>query len=85
VLRDDEYTRLQTILLAIAKHSDEPHERVRWFALVQACQEELLTAAETRAKLRMSALPLCVQPVSATPLVVYRLAFRSPRSFADVD
>ena len=26
-----------------------------------------------------------VQPVSATPLVVYRLAFGSPRSFADVD
>ena len=33
----------------------------------------------------VSALPLCVQPVSATPLVVYRLAFGSPRSFADVD
>src|SRR5262245_8591872 len=33
----------------------------------------------------MSAMPLCVQPVSATPLVVYRLAFGSPRSFADVD
>jgi hypothetical protein len=33
----------------------------------------------------MSPLPLCVQPVSATPLVVYRLAFGSPRSFADVD
>ena len=32
-----------------------------------------------------SALPLCVQPVSATPLAVYRLAFGSPRSFADVD
>jgi transcription antitermination factor NusG len=28
---------------------------------------------------------VCVQPVSATPLVVYRLAFRSPRFFADVD
>ena len=26
-----------------------------------------------------------VQPVSATPFVVYRLAFRSPKSFADVD
>lgn len=25
------------------------------------------------------------QPISATPPVVYRLAFRSPRSFADVD
>jgi hypothetical protein len=32
-----------------------------------------------------SDLALCVQPVSATPLVVYRLAFRSPRFFADVD
>src|SRR6516165_6975711 len=28
---------------------------------------------------------LSVQPVSATPLVVYRLAFGSPRSCADVD
>src|SRR5262249_11664419 len=34
---------------------------------------------------RMSAFGVCVQPVSATPLVVYRLAFGSPRSFADVD
>ena len=33
----------------------------------------------------MSAFGVCVQPISATPLVVYRLAFRSPRSFADVD
>jgi hypothetical protein len=33
----------------------------------------------------MSAMALWVQSVSATPLVVYRLAFRSPRSFADVD
>jgi len=32
-----------------------------------------------------SAFRVCVQPVSATPLVVYRLAFESPRSFADVD
>jgi hypothetical protein len=28
---------------------------------------------------------VCVQPISATPLVVYRRAFGSPRSFADVD
>ncbi len=28
---------------------------------------------------------LRVQPVGATPLVVYRLVFRSPKSFADVD
>jgi hypothetical protein len=33
----------------------------------------------------MSAHPLRVQPVSATPLEVYRLAFRSPRSFAVAD
>ena len=32
-----------------------------------------------------SGFGVCVQPVSATPLVVYRLAFGSPRSFADVD
>ena len=32
-----------------------------------------------------SALALRVQPVSATPLEVYRLAFRSPRSFAVAD
>jgi hypothetical protein len=42
--RDEKYVRLQTIFLAIAKHSDQPHERARWLALVQACQEELLTA-----------------------------------------
>jgi hypothetical protein len=30
-------------------------------------------------------LEVCVQPVSATPLVVYRLAFGSPRFFAGVD
>ncbi len=34
---------------------------------------------------KMSAYGVRVQPVSATPLVVYRLAFGSPRSFADVD
>jgi hypothetical protein len=33
----------------------------------------------------LAAIGVCVQPVSATPLVVYRLAFGSPRSFADVD
>jgi hypothetical protein len=50
VLRDDEYLRLQTIFLATAKHSEQPHERVRWFALVHACQQELLTADEMRSK-----------------------------------
>jgi hypothetical protein len=34
---------------------------------------------------RMSAFGVRVQPVSATPLEVYRLAFRSPRSFAVAD
>jgi hypothetical protein len=38
-----------------------------------------------RAEFQMSAIEGCVQPVSATLSVVYRLAFRSPRSFADVD
>jgi transaldolase/glucose-6-phosphate isomerase len=33
----------------------------------------------------LSDFGLCVQPISATPLVVYRRAFGSPRSFADVD
>ena len=51
MLRDDEYVRLQTIFLAMAKHSDQQPERARWLALVQACQEELLTTAEMRAKL----------------------------------
>jgi hypothetical protein len=51
VLRDDEYLRLQAIFLEIAKHSDEPHERTRWVALVQACQKELLTAGKPRARL----------------------------------
>jgi hypothetical protein len=49
MLRDDEYLRLQAAFLAITKHSDQLLERVRWFALVHACQEELLTAGETRA------------------------------------
>ena len=31
------------------------------------------------------AIGLRVQSISATPLAVYRPAFRSPRSFADVD
>jgi hypothetical protein len=44
LLRDEEYVRLQTIFLAIAKHSDQPHDRARWLALGQACREELLTA-----------------------------------------
>jgi hypothetical protein len=51
VLRDDEYLRLQAIFLAIAQHSDQPHERTGWVTLVQACQKELLTAGETRSKL----------------------------------
>jgi hypothetical protein len=51
VLNDDEYLRLQTTFLAIARHSDQPDERRRWFALVQACQEELLNAGELRSKL----------------------------------
>jgi hypothetical protein len=50
VLRDDEYVRLQTTFLAIAKHSDQPDARHRWFALVQACQKELLNAGEPHSK-----------------------------------
>jgi hypothetical protein len=43
-------------------------------------------AQETGAKpIGVARKPLRVQPVSATPLVVYRLAFGSPRSFAGVD
>ena len=44
-----------------------------------ACEPKALDSS------RKSAFGVCVQPVSATPLVVYRLAFGSPRSFADVD
>ena len=43
------------------------------------------SSATFRAKEATSAFALRVQPVSATPLVVYRLAFGSPRSFAGVD
>src|SRR5262245_4470656 len=50
VLRNDEYLRLQTIFLALARHSNCPQERVRWFALVHTCQEELAAAAESRLK-----------------------------------
>ena len=59
MLHDDEYVRLQTIFLAIAKHSDQPPERARWLALVQACQEELLTTGETRAHLARLAVAAC--------------------------
>ena len=45
--------------------------------------EKRESVAKSRAK--VSSTLVCVQPISATPLVVYRLAFRSPRSFADVD
>jgi hypothetical protein len=59
VLRNDEYLRLQTIFLAIAKHSDQPPEGARWLALVHACQEELLTAGETRTHLARLAVAAC--------------------------
>jgi hypothetical protein len=59
VLRNDEYVRLQAIFLAIARHSDQPPERARWLALVQACQEELVTAGETRAHLARLAIAAC--------------------------
>jgi hypothetical protein len=49
MLRDDEYVRLQAVFLAIAKQSEQPPERARWFALVQACQQESVT--EMRSKL----------------------------------
>jgi len=42
-------------------------------------------SATCRTVWAMSVFALRVQPVSATPLVVYRLAFGSPRSFAGVD
>ena len=34
---------------------------------------------------QMFAISGCIQPVSATPVAVYRQGFRSPRSFAGVD
>src|SRR5262249_43702723 len=51
-----------------------------------ACRRALASANGADLKSgSTSGFSLCVQPVSATPLVVYRLAFGSPRSFADVD
>ena len=66
VLRNDEYVRLQTIFLAIANHSDQPPERARWLALVQACQEELVTAGETRAHLARLAIAASHRSVKDT-------------------
>jgi hypothetical protein len=59
--------------LDMAKQSSVPHVQARWLgrALIDAQIE--------------SAFGLRVQSISATPLAVYRPAFRSPRSFADVD
>jgi antitoxin HicB len=48
-------------------------------------EEALKNVQDAIASWIEAAKELCVQPVSATPLVVYRLAFGSPRSFADVD
>jgi hypothetical protein len=50
MLGNDEYLRLETIFLEVAKHSEPPHERARWLALVRACQQELLTAGDKRSK-----------------------------------
>ena len=52
MLRDDEYVRLQTILLATARHSECPQERARWLALVQACQVELLPGSSDNRHMR---------------------------------
>ena len=52
MLRDDEYLRLQTVFLAIARHSDRPQERARWLALVQACQVELQPGSSGKHHLR---------------------------------
>ena len=53
--------------------------RMDGLALLQKLQEKNISTVI------VSAYGVCVQPVSATPLAVYRLAFGSPRSFADVD
>ena len=55
--------------------------RMDGLALLQKLQE----TAENISTVIVSAYGVCVQPVSATPFVVYRPAFGSPRSFADVD
>ena len=57
---------------------EAPRAQLRRFVGLQACDSRLPVALTSASK-------GCVQPVSATPSVVYRLAFRSPRSFADVD
>ena len=43
--------RLQAIFLAMARHSGRPQERAGGLALVQACQEELLSAEDMRSQL----------------------------------
>ena len=55
--------------------------------LIKRGRQWLLSGEEQTSQIGAisSAFDLCVQPVSATLLVVYRLAFGSPRSFADVD
>ena len=50
-----------------------------WYAVIEGLRGGLNQSGLVEGK------GLWVQSVSATPLVVYRLAFRSPGSFADVD
>ena len=64
--------------------------RLKWKCSSALGRSDVVTAAigPSRRSLRrrtMSEIGVCVQPVSATPLAVYRPAFGSPRSFADVD
>jgi hypothetical protein len=62
--------------------------KIATFAWVPSCRPEcpqLAILGPALSNPEVSFMGGLVQPISATPLVVYGLAFRSPRSFAGVD
>jgi hypothetical protein len=65
---------------------NQPVEQMAWSpGLPMLIRNRLVSTGGWIERCGVSCFNLCVQPVGATPLVVYRLAFGSPRSFADVD
>jgi hypothetical protein len=67
-------------MLSLSSLPRQSENELRWL-----CESESGSFETSRDVRSAVGIGVCVQPVSATPLVVYRLAFRSPRSFADVD
>jgi hypothetical protein len=72
--RDAAQAAAQTLILDIIRLELRPGEDIA----------PAIESLKGRAEAVNVRLPLRVQPVNATPLVVYRQEFQSPKSFADV-